>query len=56
MNNNKNPGSDGISTEFFKIFWNDLKSFNVKSFNYSFEFNNLTKTRHYISIACKDND
>ena len=36
MNNNKSPGSDGITTEFFKIFWNDLKSHYVKSLNYSF--------------------
>ena len=42
MNNNKNPGSDGITTEFFKIFWKDLKSFYVKSFNYSFENGSLT--------------
>ena len=27
MNNNKSPGSDGITTESFKIFWNDLKSY-----------------------------
>ena len=42
MNNNKNPGSDGITTEFFKIFWNDLKSLSVKSFNYSFKNGSLT--------------
>ena len=24
MNNNKSPGSDGITTEFYKIFWNDI--------------------------------
>ena len=37
MNNNKSPGSDGITTEFYKIFWNDIKSFYIKSLNYSFE-------------------
>ena len=42
MNNNKSPGSDGITTEFFKIFWNDLKSHYVKSLNYSFENGSLT--------------
>ena len=31
MNNNKSPGSDGITTEFYKIFWNDIKSFYIKS-------------------------
>ena len=42
MNNNKSPGSDGITTEFYKIFWNDIKSFYIKSLNYSFENGNLT--------------
>ena len=42
MNNNKSPGSDGITTEFYKIFWNDVKSFYVKSLNYSFENGSLT--------------
>ena len=42
MNNNKSPGSDGITAEFFKIFWNDLKSHYVKSLNYSFENGSLT--------------
>ena len=34
MNNNKSPGSDGFSTEFFKFFWIDLKSFVVNSINF----------------------
>ena len=42
MNNNKSPGSDGITTEFYKIFWNDLKSYYVKSLNYSFDAGSLT--------------
>ena len=25
MQNNKSPGSDGITVEFYKIFWNDIK-------------------------------
>ena len=45
MNNNKSPGSDGITTEFFKIFWNDLKYFYVNSLNYSFENGCLTTLR-----------
>ena len=42
MKNNKSPGSDGISTEFYKIFWNDIKSFYIKSINFSYENGNLT--------------
>ena len=37
MKNNKSPGSDGISTEFYKIFWNDVKLYFTNSLNYSFE-------------------
>jgi hypothetical protein len=36
MNNNKSPGSDGFSTEFFKFFWIDLKSFVVNSINFEY--------------------
>ena len=27
MQNNKSPGSDGITTEFYKIYWSDIKSY-----------------------------
>ena len=27
--NNKSPGSDGITTEFYKIFWREIKSYYV---------------------------
>ena len=36
MKNCKSPGSDGITTEFYKIFWNDIKHFLKDSLNYSF--------------------
>ena len=26
MNNSKSPGSDGITTEFYKLFWKDIKN------------------------------
>ena len=42
MNNNKSPGSEGITTEFYKIYWNDVKSCYIKSLNYSFEIGSLT--------------
>ena len=31
MKNNKSPGSNGITTEFYKNFWDDVKSDYVKS-------------------------
>ena len=42
MNNNKSPGSDGLTTEFFKIFWNTIKTFYLDSINLSFETKYLT--------------
>ena len=33
---------DGITTEFYKIFWNDVKYYYVKSLNYSLENGNMT--------------
>ena len=42
MKNNKCPGSDGITTEFYELFWNDIKMFYVKSLNYLFDKGDLT--------------
>ena len=33
MKNNKSPGSDCFTTEFYKFFWNDLKDFLVRAVN-----------------------
>ena len=42
MKNSKSPGSDGLTTEFYKIFWKDLKHHFIRSINYSFENKCLT--------------
>ena len=59
MQNNKSPGSDGITTELYKIFWSDTKNY-VKSLNYSFENGDKTvmqKTRiNFIASKKKNND
>ena len=39
----KSPGSDGITTEFYKIFWNDIKEYYIKSINFSFQNGELTE-------------
>lgn len=31
MKDNKSPGSDGISAESYKIFWNDIKTMLIDS-------------------------
>ena len=46
MKNNKSPGSDGITTEFYKIFWNDLKSSYIKSLNYSLQKQGIISLLH----------
>ena len=55
MQNNKSPGSDGITTKFSKIFWSDIKSYYVKSLNYSFE-NVMQKQGLISSLPKKNND
>ena len=42
MKNNKSPGSDGLTTEFYKIFWNDIKTYVTNSLNFSFTNGHLT--------------
>lgn len=44
MKNNKSPGSDGFTTEFFKFFWKDL-GFLLRSVNVGFEFGELSVTQ-----------
>ena len=36
MQNNKSPGTDGLTTEFYKIFWTDIKQYLIESLNYSY--------------------
>ena len=58
MQNNKSPGSDGITTEFYKLFWSDIKSYYVKSLNYSFENGDMTvmQKQGLISLLPKKNN
>ena len=43
MKNQKSPGSDGITTEFYKLFWNEIKEHFLKSINFSFQKQELTE-------------
>jgi len=42
MTNNKTPGSDGFSVEFYKFFWADVNDLVLNSFNYSFASGSLS--------------
>ena len=42
---NKTPGEDGLPAEFYKVFWLDIKSLLLNSYNYSFEQGSLSITQ-----------
>ena len=52
MKNNKSPGSDGFSAEFFKCFWKKLGHFIVRSINYSYMNGELSNTQKHGLITC----
>jgi len=51
MKHNKSPGSDGLSVEFYKTFWTDIKSFYTKSINYSYGNGSLTELQNQSVIT-----
>jgi exonuclease III len=55
MKNGKSPGSDGLTTEFYKIFWKDIGTYLVKSLNYSHKQGQLTElqTQSVITLLPK---
>lgn len=52
MKNNKSPGSDGYTVEFFKFFWVDLKEFIRKSINCIFSKKELPISQRLGIISC----
>ena len=42
MQNNKSPGSDALTTEFYRTFWDIISTYVVNSFNYAFNTENLS--------------
>ncbi len=52
MKNNKSPGSDGFSADFFKIFWKDLGYFVLRSINYGYRPWSSSTTQTEGIITC----
>ena len=46
MKNDKSPGSDGFTAEFFKCFWMDIGNFIVRSINYSYSIKEMSCVQH----------
>ena len=52
MNNGKAPGIDGVPVEFVKVFWNKLKDFVLRAYNWSYKTGNMTITLRQCVISC----
>ena len=52
LNNDKSPGSDGYSAEFFKCFFKEVGMFLLRSINYSFENGEMSITQKQGVITC----
>ncbi len=52
MANNKSPGSDGFTAEFYKFFINDLGSYMVRSLNCSYHKGVLSETGRLGILSC----
>ena len=52
MKNNKTPGLDGFTVEFFKFFWIDLGRFIQRSLNFAYQSGSLSVTQKQGIITC----
>ena len=57
--NNKSPGSDGLPADFYKFFWNNIKSYFFQSYQYSIENGMLSRDQRQAILTLipkKDKD
>ena len=56
--NNKTPGEDGLPSEFYKVFWIDIKGLLLNAYRYSFENGQLsvTQKRGLLCLTPKKSD
>ena len=52
MKNNKSPGMDGFTVEFYKFFWNNLGVYLVRSLNYAYTIQKLSVIQRQGIITC----
>ena len=52
MKNNKSPGSDGFTTEFFKFFWSDIGKFVLRAINKGYQNGKMSITQRQGVIVC----
>ena len=52
MKNDKSPGLDGFTVEFFKFFWIDLGNFILRSLNFGYNNGTLSVTQKQGIITC----
>ena len=45
MECNKTPGSDGLPADFYKVFWNDITDYFLKSINYAYQTGQMSITQ-----------
>ena len=45
MKNDKSPGPDGFTNNFYKFFWNDIKHFFIRAINYNYELGEMSITQ-----------
>ena len=55
MKNNKSPGSDGFTIEFFKFFYKDIGDFVLRSVNEGFKTGELSSTQKEATLLPKGN-
>ena len=51
MESNKTPGTHGLTSEFYRYFWNVVGKFMVESFNYAFQYGSLCISQRQGSIS-----